>query len=329
MGDLEKKYKIISLFNNKGGVGKTTYLNHISHLIAREKNVLMVDCDSQCNLTAYNLDDAKIQKAWSPQGNSIHRILEDVIGGIGDYRRRQAVPINPKLWLVPGDLDLNKFEDELATTWITALGEVDRALRLQTAIFRYIDFLANKNSIDIVFLDLGPNLGALNRSLLISSDYFIVPVSPDLFSIRATENLGKRLVAWSRDWQERKKTSLPSIGLLPTGFPTFLGYVVQQYNSRNTKATRGWQIFLDRLPLEIKHNIVDTLSSMKQVHMPNRSNYEIGKIPNLNSLIPYSMEALKPVYECTKDDGLTGEHITKARESVKYYQETAQLICNL
>jgi len=56
---------IISLFNNKGGVGKTTFLFHIAHVLAdRNVRVLMVDCDSQCNLTAYSLHDNDIEAAW-------------------------------------------------------------------------------------------------------------------------------------------------------------------------------------------------------------------------------------------------------------------------
>jgi chromosome partitioning protein len=52
---------IVSLFNNKGGVGKTTFLFHVAHRLADiGKTVLMVDCDSQCNLTAYSLPEAAI-----------------------------------------------------------------------------------------------------------------------------------------------------------------------------------------------------------------------------------------------------------------------------
>ncbi len=53
---------IISIFNNKGGVGKTTYMFHIAHLLEQSnKTVLMVDCDSQCNLTAYALPESNIE----------------------------------------------------------------------------------------------------------------------------------------------------------------------------------------------------------------------------------------------------------------------------
>ena len=52
----------IAIFNNKGGVGKTTYIYHIANILADNGiRTLMVGCDSQCNLTAYAIDDAEIK----------------------------------------------------------------------------------------------------------------------------------------------------------------------------------------------------------------------------------------------------------------------------
>lgn len=79
--------KTISIFNNKGGVGKTTYMYHVAHLLAEGgSTVLLVDCDSQCNLTAYCLSDAEITNAWGENGNSIFRNIEPVYETVGDIR---------------------------------------------------------------------------------------------------------------------------------------------------------------------------------------------------------------------------------------------------
>lgn len=78
--------KSIAIFNNKGRVGKTTYLYHIANLIADlGKMVLMIDCDSQCNLTAFSLTDTQIRQSWSETGNSIYKVIEPIADGIGDY----------------------------------------------------------------------------------------------------------------------------------------------------------------------------------------------------------------------------------------------------
>ena len=180
--------------------------------------------------------------------------------------------------------------------------------------------MSRKNSIDIVLIDLGPNLGALNRSVLGGCDYFITPLSPDLFSIKGTENLGNKFVVWNEEWKNNlRKWRSGEGGILiedlPSGTPIFLGYVMQQHNIRNTNTgmTKGWSIFGKEIDGAIRKNIVDKLLPLEQVE--EKESYILGKIPNLHSLIPYSLNAHKPVYKCTGKDGLKGEHITKAKNS--------------
>jgi cellulose biosynthesis protein BcsQ len=319
--------KIISLFNNKGGVGKTTYLYHIAHLLSDKYKVLMIDCDSQCNLSSYCLQDNEIEKTWKEQGNSIYRIVEELIEGIGEFRKRKPLEIKKNLYLVPGDIEFSLFEDKLANTWIGARGGETSALRLQAAVYRYIDYLTNDPKMnmkfDIVLMDLGPNLGSLNRSLLISSDYFIVPVAPDLFSIRGTENLGKRIFDWSKEWEQTQEHTEKLKFKIPLGKPKFLGYVAQNHNSRqssNQEMTKGWAQFGVILESSIKTNIVEKLQSIGQVFNPIDGSYRISQTPNLHSLIPYSMVARKPIYMCTYHDGLKGAHISKASESKEHFE---------
>lgn len=125
--------------------------------------------------------------------------------GIGDIRKRQPNKIsldNRQLFLVPGDTLLSNFEDRLGDSWSSAKGGSEPDLRIQSALYRYIVWCAKKVNADVVMLDLGPNLGALNRSVLAASNYFIVPMSPDLFSIRGTQNLGEKLLNWNNEWSQ-------------------------------------------------------------------------------------------------------------------------------
>lgn len=169
-------------------------------------------------------------------------------------------------------------------------------------------------------LDLGPNLGALNRSVLAASDYFIVPMSPDLFSIRGTKNLGLKLALWRKEWDQCNDAAVNNIEL-PQGKPIFLGYVMQQHNIRKNPEgmTKGWSIFGKRVESAVMENIVDILRPLNQVHDWGDNNWNIGQIPNLHSLIPYSLEAKKPVFDCNRKDGLNGAHITTARESATHF----------
>jgi chromosome partitioning protein len=235
---------IISLFNNKGGVGKTTFLFHVAHVLAdRGRKALMVDCDSQCNLTAYAMQDKAIEKAWEEAGNSIYRAIEPVARGIGDIRNRAPSVLRPNLYLVPGDLLLSDFEDLLGDTWTGAKGGSEPALRAQSAIYRTILQAAEKVGAEVVLIDLGPNLGALNRAVLGGSDYVIVPVAPDLFSIRGAENLGSKLAKWRKEWDQCNAAWTDNSLQIPKGRPSFLGYVMQQHNIRDNASgmTQGWR----------------------------------------------------------------------------------------
>ena len=315
----------ISIFNNKGGVGKTTYMYHVAHLLARSGlTILMVDCDSQCNLTAYSIADGVIRRSWSDDGNSIFQNILPVYRTMGDIRLRSPTRISHDydLFLVPGDLRLSNYEDLLGDTWSAARGGAEPALRAQSAIHRYLEFAADKIGADLVLIDLGPNLGALNRAIIGSSDYFIMPVAPDLFSIQGTKNLGNKLVAWRREWDQCNGAWAGEGLSIPQGMPSYLGYVVQMHNQRALGVdgmTAGWRIYGRRLEGAIKSNIVDKLDPIDQVVSWDDGVFRLGQIPNLHSLIPYSLRARKPVFDCTYADGLRGEHIVRAAASAGHF----------
>ncbi|PPV39398.1 ParA family protein [Ectopseudomonas oleovorans] len=320
----------ISFFNNKGGVGKTTFLFHIAHRVAElGKTVLMVDCDSQCNLTSYSLSESAIDQAWKPDGNSIYRQIEPVYKTTGDIRNRAATHLGGRLHIIPGDLSLSEFEDRLGDSWNSAKGGDEAALRAQSAIHRVIRQAAEKAKADVVLLDLGPNLGATNRAVLAGSDYLISPVSPDLFSIRGTENLGNKLVTWRREWDQCLGAWRGNGLDIPKGKPKFIGYVTQQHNLRNNSAgmTKGWQIFGNQVEQAIQTNIVSKLTSLNQV--VTAPSYNLGMIPNLHSLVPYSQDARKPVFHCTSSDGLKGAHIASARDSRRLFDPVADIIVSM
>ena len=186
----------------------------------------------------------------------------------------------------------------------------------------------------MVLIDLGPNLGALNRTVLGGCDYFITPLLPDLFSIKGTQNLGNKFVCWHDEWENNlRKWKKQGSGILledlPNGTPKFLGYVTQQHNIRDTKSgmTKGWSIFGNQVDDAVRKNIVQQLSPFGQSVI--KQNYMLGKIPNLHSLVPYSLNAHKPVYKCGSSDGLKGEHISKAKNSRKLYCDIINVITEL
>jgi chromosome partitioning protein len=147
-----------------------------------------------------------------------------------------------------GDLLLSDFDGELSNAWTQILAGQERGYRVTSAIYRLINEFAVQNSIDYILIDLGPNLGSLNRAILLGCDHFIVPMIPDLFSLRGSQNLGRVFADWIRIYEQSRLR----IGALPfnvpNGKPVFSGYVLQQFNVYRTRKTKAYQNWGDQIP---------------------------------------------------------------------------------
>jgi hypothetical protein len=155
-------------------------------------------------------------------------------------------------------------------------------------------------------------------------------MAPDLFSIRGTENLGTKLQLWHNEWRQCHAAWQGTDVELPPGRPKFLGYVVQSHNLRNDQhgMTRGWRIFGGIINQMVQNNIVNLLTPLDQVVDWDNSDYNLGLIPNLHSLIPYSQRAKKPVFDCSYSDGLQGSHVTRAADSRAHFTGIVEIIKN-
>jgi cellulose biosynthesis protein BcsQ len=197
---------VIAFFNNKGGVGKTSLVYHLAWMFADlQVTVLAADLDPQMNLTAAFLDDDKLELFWAPDPRefTVHGFLQPLLKGTGDILEAYPVRIEDKLALLAGDLQLSAFEDELSQQWPNSLSGQERPFRVISAFWRMMQHAARAYCADIILLDLGPNLGAINRAGLLSADYVVVPLSPDLFSLQGLRNLGSYFKRWRSEWTDR------------------------------------------------------------------------------------------------------------------------------
>ncbi|MFI9588303.1 ParA family protein [Streptomyces sp. NPDC052236] len=214
----------IALFNNKGGVGKTTLAYHLAHMISRlGRNVLAVDLDPQANLTSVCLDESEIEALWDNSSEliaqeaveatlpGVGRVRDDrtvadavrpILEGTGDVALVEPVSLKPGLWLLPGSLDLSRFEDKLSNEWFKSFAGDIAAIRTTTAFHRMVEHAAACVDADIVLIDVGPNLGAINRSALIAADSVLMPLAADLFSLKGLSNLGPTLREWRHNWRQ-------------------------------------------------------------------------------------------------------------------------------
>ncbi|AVS72855.1 ParA family protein [Paracidovorax cattleyae] len=304
----------LTFFNNKGGVGKTTLVYHLSWMFAElGVRTLVVDCDPQANLTAAFVDEATLSNLWNPPGgdHSAGTIYEAVrpLTRIGDFAPPDTIAVDPRLQLIAGDLGLSAFEDQLSEQWTKALGDDtrERAMLVLSAFWRMAQAKAKEMDADLVIFDVGPNLGAINRSVLIGTDHVVVPLAADLFSLQGLRNLGPALVRWRNGWAERKLRIGDAVGSLPAGEARPAGYIALQHQERLSRPVQAYVSWLGRIPGEYRQHLLQEQASGTLPDIKNDP-YCLALLRHYKSLIPFSQEARKPVFKLRSADGAIGSH---------------------
>lgn len=316
--------KSVAFFTNKGGVGKTTLVCNLAAYLAQHKSkkILLVDADPQTNATQYMFADTVLEEIYVKKSAfTIYSMARPLSQGKGfstsnEFRSSPTFGVDVLL----GDPRLALIEDTLAADW--NMGSV-RGIRT-TYMFR--EFLLNCQEYDYVFFDMGPSLGSINRSVLIGCDYFILPLSIDIFSVRATENISTWLKEWSRrlDLQLQALTNQDEIEIADLIFRLrLLGYVNQQYTAKRDafgerRAVKAYEKIMSEIPGAIEINLASARPG------PQDFDYNLGSIPNLHSLVPMSQNSRKPVFDLKSSDGIVGAHFVKVKDSFALFEGIAE-----
>lgn len=308
--------KAIAMFNNKGGVGKTTLTCNLASFFARQgKKIILIDADPQCNSTIYCFNDKLFAEVYyEKKGFTIYNVIKPVNQGTGYVKDVKTYFLeNFGFHFIAGDPQLALFEDTLASDWSSSLSGGERGIR---TTLTFIDLIRRFAEFDYVFFDMGPSLGAINRSILLACDYFVTPMSSDIFSMLAIENIGKIIKGWRdsfREGFERCNDEELKQDFIPIPYIEFLGYVTQQYTSKTIDGIRrpvqAFERILSNVPSTIERELINIVNNMR-----DNINYELGSIPNFNSIIPLSQMAHKPVFELNSADGIVGAHFAKVKE---------------
>lgn len=318
---------IIAFFNNKGGVGKTSLVYHLAW-IYRDLGlrVLAADFDPQANLTSAFLDENRLEEIWiaSSQPNTVFRCFQPLIRGIGDIADPVVEEKDEGLSLLNGDLQLSNFEDDLSTEWPGCLDRKERSFRVISAFWRLLQKAAFHQKSDVVLIDLGPNLGAINRSALISADYVVVPLSPDLFSLQGLKNLGPTLLRWRGEWEERLKKNPVANLQLPQGQMQPIGYIVLQHAVRLDRPVKAFQRWIERIPDTYHQEVLKEADSLNVDVKTDPSCLALLK--NYQSLMPMAQEAHKPIFHLKPADGAIGSHVAAVQNVYWDFKQLAQKI---
>jgi cellulose biosynthesis protein BcsQ len=262
----------LAIFNHKGGVGKTTLTVNVAAAIAKGgKRVLLVDSDPQCNLSAYLVEESVVNDLLDhsdePNGATLWSALKPIVDGLGDVGTVSAIEVAERLYLLPGDVRLAEFEQELSPLWGECFQRKARGFRGTTALSSVVNDAVRRHKIDFVFYDSGPNIGALNRVILLDCDFFAIPAACDLFSLRAITTLGHTLANWIRDWGTICDLA-PSSTILLQGRPKLLGFIPQRFRPYRHMPSSQPAAFLPRLERRIQTDVVTVLRRIGQEMVP-------------------------------------------------------------
>jgi len=317
----------ITFFNNKGGVGKTTLVSHLAWMMADlGKNVLAVDLDPQANLSAMLLDDDTLEEMLDldegDTAKTIAQALDPILQGTGDVSDIESTEISSHLRLIVGDLALSTFEDKLSAAWPLCQNRDPAAFRTMTAFDRLVQKAA-KGWAELILIDVGPNLGAINRSVLISSDFLILPVGADLFSLRGLRNLGPSMRAWREVWAELKPKA-PSGLSLPPGNIEPLGYVVLQHGVRERRSVKAYQGWVKQFPEAYWEHILG--NNPKDFEEEDPDPHQLGQLKHYRSLMPMAQLANKPMFFLKPADGAIGAHVDAVKKCYQDFKQLAEVI---
>ena len=321
---------VLTFFNNKGGVGKTSLVYHLAWMLADlDRSVLVVDLDPQANLTAAFLNEEQLMRLWEapdPEAKSTVYQCVQPLTRVGDIREPELIDVSFGLSLLSGDLALSSFEDDLATEWPSCLRSENlyRPFRLITAFWQVIQMGVQQSGAELVLVDVGPSLGAINRSALIATDFVVVPLAADLFSRQGLRNLGPTLRRWRDEWSRRREHWIEPDFEIPKGAMQPLGYVIQQPGVRLDRPVEAYDRWAKRMPAEYADSVLNE-PPPRSTDWSKDSN-QIAMVKHYRSLIPLAQDARKPIFHLAAAEGARGSHAAAARDAGRDFAVLAEEI---
>jgi cellulose biosynthesis protein BcsQ len=295
------------------------------------KRVVILDIDPQANLTAAFFEEERIEEIWESRtpGTTIYQCVRP-LAGVGDIEQPILQNIATDLYLLPGDVGLSGYEDTLSSEWPNSMGDNNlyRPMRILSSFWQVMQMSAAKIQADIILVDIGPNLGAINRSVLIATDYVAIPLGADLFSLQGLKNLGPTLRSWKNlwhkrldNWNESSEESFFPDFQLPRGQMQPIGYLCQQHGVRLDRPVKAYDKWVKRIPKTYRESVLDEVptTTIKQEDDP----YCLATIKHYRSLIPMAQEHRKPIFKLTSADGAIGSHANAVQDARKDFRKLA------
>lgn len=300
--------KTIGFFNNKGGVGKTSLVYHVAWMLSQlNVRVIAADLDPQANLTTLFLTEDRLNELFecSPRP-TVHGAVSPQFRGVGDVQAPTIEPIDDAIGLLVGDLELSRFEDDLSYAWPKCQDGDERSFRVMSAFARAINMAGARFQADVALVDVGPNLGPLNRSALLACDFVVVPLGADLLSLQGLRNMGPTLRDWREAWRVRREKNPDRSIALPEGNMEPVGYIVMRHSITAGRPALAYSRWIARMPAQYREYVLNSNSSSPEAVATDPNC--LAQLKDYRSLMPMAQEVRKPMFLLRPADGAFGGH---------------------
>jgi cellulose biosynthesis protein BcsQ len=338
-------YGSICFFNNKGGVGKTTLACNIASYLAEHErlNVLVIDADPQCNATQLILPETITGPLFmgtktSPKIDSLKDVLQPLFAGDASLSTGFAVadPSTNRFGvsILPGHPQVALLEDTLSQNWTQFLGAQLGGARVSNWNTQLLSYMSGRY--DLIVYDVGPSLGAINRSILIGADYFLAPMGCDIFSLIGIGNIATWLDKWQKNYDQayarckedyNDELDRYKIRSSSSRMSRFIGYTVQQYITKTIRqerrATGAYDDILNRIPSQIENSLASLFAPPLKLQ-----DVRLGDVPHMFSLVPLAQTKRAPIHGLTSKDGISGGQYGQQREYNMFIGELANSLMN-
>ena len=181
---VNKSYRVISIYNHKGGVGKTTITRLLADALSDKKKVLIIDIDPQMNITSCMLGESAYNEYINDINDNTKSILSNLtrINHFNSKFNPDPVIVTEHLHLIPGYPNMSTFMRHIGIELQSGDGSI---MCHSTALRHVIQSYCSVFHYDVVMLDLGPDLYDLNKVALWTCDHMIIPCTMDSFSVNA------------------------------------------------------------------------------------------------------------------------------------------------
>jgi chromosome partitioning protein len=287
-------------------------------LTGNEKNVLLVDGDSQVNLTALALGFDRFDSYYEDESTRLLNI-KDAVAPVFEGKPAALQPFdcptaenNSNLFILPGHADLAEYEGQISLAQET-MGSLSVMKNLPGALHALVKMIEEGHKIDYTIIDLNPGLGAINQNFFMASDFFIVPTNPDPFSLMAVGTLATHLTRWN-DWKQANRMKFDDADYpLYNSIPIFLGTLNSRFNKHASKAAKKFDQRIAEIDGRVQNFLVPRLACSGMVLQDrcyqeafdlgasdlaadNKGKYALARIPDFQALIHTSNISNCPIF---------------------------------